>query len=247
MLFITLRSLLINKERLNSDFFFEWHIVSDKGRICLHLNFHLNKVNTVLPKQNVILPELKANSRLFYLPLRSSGIHCLSPELEINRVKLHLPSMHQKSGTNSQKTAGLPKPSMLLNQDWGLLCLLLPSTLHYNFYSGIFSYFIPLLFHLSCFYFPFSWFLMTCFDIVCLNVLLLHVSFARLCLTWSTSSHLVAEMCFINKLAVQKTPNKIKSNIKQISLATAPTVLYKVEFKAQGITFSFHSIEWLTP
>ncbi len=51
-------------------------------------------------------------------PLRSSGTDLLSvPELEINTVKQRLVFRDQKSGTNSQKTAGLLKLSMLLNQD----------------------------------------------------------------------------------------------------------------------------------
>ncbi len=52
-------------------------------------------------------------------------VYCVSSELELNTVKQRLASMHQISGTKSLKTAALLEPSMLLNQDWRLLCLLL--------------------------------------------------------------------------------------------------------------------------
>ncbi len=52
---------------------------------------------------------LAQNQRVNHIPGKRKE------EVEINMVKQHLVSMHQTFGTNSQKTAGLPKPSLLLN------------------------------------------------------------------------------------------------------------------------------------
>ncbi len=115
-------------------------------------------------------------------------VYCLSPQLEINTVKQNLVSMHHISVTNSHNCRSA-EPSMSLKQDWRIPCLLLP----FRKFS---------LLHCNSFYFLFAWFLMIYFNIVCLNVLVLCVSFALAGLMWSTLSCLVAEMCFINTFAL---------------------------------------------
>ncbi len=115
-------------------------------------------------------------------------VYCLSPQLEINTVKQNLVSVHHISVTNSHNCRSA-EPSMFLKQDWRILCLLLP----FRKFS---------LLHCNSFYFLFAWFLMIYFNIVCLNVILLCVSFALVCLMWSTLSCLIVEMCRVNAFSL---------------------------------------------